>query len=122
MLFTLLGVVAFIWTVWEFSPEAFAAYPVVDWLVRILSIVLVVVFLYPMRTHLMEWARGEKAPWLSALGMLGGGFGMAMVATFLLSKSLGVLGNWDFSASEEPMGADYRHRDHRRLCRLVLSV
>ena len=98
LLFTLFGVVAFIWTVWVFSPEAFANYPVLDWIVRILSIVLVVVFLYPMRTHLMEWARGEKAPWLSALGMLGGGFGMAMVATFLLSKSLGVLGNWDFSA------------------------
>lgn len=98
LLFTLLGVVAFIWTVWVFSPEAFASSPAVDWLVRILAIVLVVVFLYPMRSHLMEWARGEKAPWLSALGMLGGGFGMAMVATFLLSKSLGVLGNWDFSA------------------------
>ena len=98
LLFTLLGIVAFIWTVWVFSPEAFAGSPVMDWFVRILSIVLVVVFLYPMRTHLMAWARGEKAPWLSALGMLGGGFGMAMVATFLLSKSLGVLGNWDFSA------------------------
>lgn len=98
LLFTLFGVVAFIWTVWSFAPEAFASYPILDWLVRILSIVAVIVFLYPMRTHLMEWARGEKAPWLSALGMLGGGFGMAMVATFLLSKSLGVLGNWDFSA------------------------
>jgi amino acid transporter len=105
LLFTLLGVVAFIWTVWVFSPEAFASSPVVDWLVRIFAIVLVIVFLYPMRTHLMEWARGEKAPWLSALGMLGGGFGMAMVATFLLSKSLGVLGNWDFSALPKSLWA-----------------
>ena len=47
LLFTLLGVVAFIWTVWVFSPEAFAGYPVLDWLIRLLSIVLVVVFLYP---------------------------------------------------------------------------
>jgi hypothetical protein len=105
LLFTLLGVVAFVWTVWVFAPEAFAGYPVLDWLVRIIAILAVIVFLYPMRTHLMEWARGEKAPWLSALGMLGGGFGMAMVATFLLSKSLGILGNWDFSALPKSLWA-----------------
>ncbi len=50
-----------------------------------------------MRAQLAQWARGEDSPWLSGLAMLGGGFGMAMVATFLLSPGLGVLGNWDFS-------------------------
>ena len=30
---------------------------------------------------------------------------MAMVATFLLSKSLGVLGNWDFSALPKSLWA-----------------
>ena len=29
--------------------------------------------------------------------MLGGGLGMAMVVTFLLSPAFGVLGNWDFT-------------------------
>ena len=45
----------------------------------------------------MEWLNGKPMPWLSALGMLGGGFGMAMVVAFLLSPALGVLGNWNFA-------------------------
>jgi APA family basic amino acid/polyamine antiporter len=95
LLFTLLGVAAFIWTAWALAPQAFASATLV-WLVRLGAIAAVVVFLYPMRTHLGSWMRGEKAPWLSALGMIGGGFGMAMVVAFLLSPALGVLGNWSF--------------------------
>ena len=98
LLFTLLGVAAFVATAWVLAPQAFASYPTLIWVVRLLTIVGVVLFLYPMRKHLGSWARGQKAPWLSALGMLGGGFGGAMVVAFLLAPALGVLGNWDFSA------------------------
>ena len=56
-----------------------------------------IVFLYPMRSHLLEWLNGKPMPWLSALGMLGGGLGMAMVVAFLLSPALGVLGAWNFT-------------------------
>jgi basic amino acid/polyamine antiporter, APA family len=97
VLFTLLGVLAFIVTSWVLAPQAFATYPVLIWVVRIGAILAVILFLYPMRNNIMGWLRGEKAPWLSALGMLGGGFGMSMVVAFLLSPALGVLGNWDFS-------------------------
>ncbi len=96
LLFTLLGVAAFIWTAWVLAPQAFAG-AILVWLVRLGAIAAVVVFLYPMRTHLGGWMRGDKAPWLSALGMIGGGFGMAMVVAFLLAPALGVLGNWNFA-------------------------
>ena len=96
LLFTLLGVVAFIWTAWVLAPQAFAS-AVLIWVVRLGAIAAVVVFLYPMRDYLAAWMRGDKAPWLSALGMIGGGFGMAMVVAFLLAPALGVLGNWNFA-------------------------
>jgi len=95
LLFTLLGVAAFIWTSWVLAPQAFAS-AILIWLVRLGAIAAVVAFLYPMRNHIMGWLKGEKAPWLSALGMIGGGFGMSMVVAFLLSPALGVLGNWNF--------------------------
>jgi amino acid transporter len=104
-LFTLLGVLAFIWTSWVLAPQAFGSYPVLIWLVRIGAILAVILFLRPMWKNIMGWLRGEKAPWLSALGMLGGGFGMAMVVAFLLSPALGVLGNWDFSGFPGSMWA-----------------
>jgi amino acid transporter len=97
LLFTLLGAGAFIGLTWELAPQAFANYPLLAWLVRLGSIVAVIIFLYPMRKHLLEWLNGKPMPWLSALGMLGGGFGMAMVVAFLLSPALGVLGNWNFT-------------------------
>ncbi len=97
LLCSLLGVAGFIWISWMLAPQAFANYVVLDWLVRLGSIVAVLAFLYPMRKQLMEWLNGKPMPWLSALGMLGGGLGMAMVVTFLLSPALGILGNWDFT-------------------------
>jgi amino acid transporter len=97
LLFTLLGAGAFIGLTWELAPQAFAASALLTWLVRIGSIVAVIIFLYPMRKYLVEWLNGKPMPWLSALGMLGGGFGMAMVVAFLLSPALGVLGNWNFT-------------------------
>ena len=96
LLFTLLGVAAFIWTAWILAPQAFAS-AILIWLVRLGAIAAVVAFLYPMRNHIMSWLKGDKAPWLSALGMIGGGFGMSMVVAFLLSPALGVLGNWNFA-------------------------
>ncbi len=103
LLCTLLGAAAFIVLTWYLSPQAFAAYPVLDWIVRIASIVAVLIFLWPMRRHLAEWFNGKPMPVLSALGMLGGGFGMAMVVAFLLSPALGVLGNWNFASFPKNM-------------------
>jgi amino acid transporter len=97
VLFTILGVLAFVWTTWVLSAQAFASYPLLIWLVRIASIIAVLLFLNPMRTHIQGWMNGKEVPWMSALGMLGGGFGMSMVVAFLLAPQLGVLGNWDFS-------------------------
>jgi len=97
VLFTLLGAAAFVALTWILAPQAFSASAVVFWLVRLASIAAVVAFLYPMRIHLLEWLNGKQMPWLSALGMLGGGLGMAMVVAFLLSPALGVLGAWNFS-------------------------
>ena len=95
--FTLVGVVAFLGTTFTLAPSAFATAPALVWVAGILAVAGVILFLYPMRQHLTAWFRGEKAPWLSALGMIGGGFGGAMVIAFLLAPELGVLGNWDFS-------------------------
>jgi len=97
VLFTLIGAAAFVALTWVLAPQAFASSAVLYWLVRLASIAAVVAFLYPMRQYLLEWLNGKPMPWLSALGMLGGGFGMAMVVAFLLSPALGVLGAWDFS-------------------------
>lgn len=97
LFFTLLGVLAFIATTWVLAPDAFASYPILVWLVRLGAILAVILFLYPMRKPIAEWAQGKQMPWLSALGMIGGGFGMAMVVAFLLAPQLGVLGNWNFA-------------------------
>ena len=35
-------------------------------------------------------------PWVTAVGLLGSGFGFLMVEAFLLAPELGVLGNWNF--------------------------
>jgi len=96
ILCTLLGVAAFVAISWALAPKAFAGYPVLQWVVWLGAPIAVILFLYPMRKYLVEWLKGEPMPWLSALGMLGGGFGMAMVATFLLAPELGVLGSWNF--------------------------
>jgi APA family basic amino acid/polyamine antiporter len=97
MLFGLAGVFAWIWATWVLAPQAFPASLFLITLVRTAAIVGVVAFLWPLRAQLPGWLRGEKMPWPTALGMLGGGLGMAMVLSFLLSPALGVLGNWDFS-------------------------
>jgi len=95
-LLTLLGAAAFILTAWILAPMAFTNAALI-WLVRLGAIVVTLAFVYPFRAPIMEWLRGKPAPWLSALGFLGGGFGSAMVLAFLLAPSLGVLGNWNFA-------------------------
>ncbi len=98
MLFGLGGVFAWIWSNWVMAPLAFPDSVFLITLVRTAAIVGVVAFLWPLRVHLGAWFRGERMPWPTALGLLGGGLGMGMVMSFLLSPALGVLGNWDFSA------------------------
>ena len=97
LILSLVGVIGFVVISWVLAPQAFANYTVLDWLVRIGSVIAVLAFFYPIRRQLMEWLGGKPMPLLSALGLLGGGLGMAMVATFLLAPQLGVLGAWDFS-------------------------
>ncbi|MFZ5809226.1 MAG: amino acid permease [Chloroflexota bacterium] len=96
VVFTVIGMIGFIITAWALAPQAFPASAALIWLVRLGSIVAVILFLYPMRNHIVEWMAGKPMPWLSALGMLGGGLGMAMVVSFLLAPQLGILGNWNF--------------------------
>jgi APA family basic amino acid/polyamine antiporter len=96
ILATVVGVAGFIWISWILAPQAFATSAFLIWLVRLITIVAVVAFLWPMRTHIMDRISGKQMPLLSALGMLGGGLGMAMVVAFLLAPSLGILGNWNF--------------------------
>ncbi len=97
LLCTAIGALAFMAIGWVLAPQAFPTNPALDWLARIGSIVLPLAFLYPMRNHIMDWATGKQMPLVSALGLLGGGLGMAMVLAFLLSPALYVLGAWDFA-------------------------
>jgi hypothetical protein len=97
VLFTLVGVAAFVALTWVLAPQAFASSMFLAWVVRLAAVAAVIAFLFPMRSHMAEWLNGKPMPWLSALGMLGGGLGMAMVVAFLLSPALGVLGNWNFT-------------------------
>jgi amino acid transporter len=97
MLFGVAGVFAWIWTAWELAPHAFPDSLFLITLVRTAAIVGVFAFLSPLRHQLPGWFKGEKMPWPTALGMLGGGLGMSMVLSFVLEPALGVIGNWNFS-------------------------
>jgi amino acid transporter len=96
MLLGLLGAFSFVWTGWVLAPQAFASYPVLMWLTRLASIGGAVLFLWLFRKQIPGWLKGEPMPWPTALGLLGGGLGQAMVLSFLLAPALGVLGNWNF--------------------------
>jgi basic amino acid/polyamine antiporter, APA family len=97
MLLGLVGIFAWIWGAWVLAPQAFPDNLFLITLVRTAAIVGVFWFLSPLREQLPGWLKGEKMPWPTALGMLGGGLGMAMVMSFLLAPALGVLGTWDFT-------------------------
>ncbi len=98
MLFGIAGIFAWIWAAWVLAPQAFPENLFLITLVRTAAIVSVFWFLSPLRAQLPGWLKGEKMPWPTALGLLGGGLGMAMVLSFVLSPALGVIGNWDFTA------------------------
>lgn len=97
MLFGVVGIFAWIWAAWVMAPLAFADNLFLITLIRTAAIVGVFWFLLPLREQLPGWFKGEKMPWPTALGMLGGGLGMAMVLSFVLSPQLGVIGTWDFT-------------------------
>jgi hypothetical protein len=98
MLFGVAGIFAWCWAAWVLAPQAFPDNLFLITLVRTAAIVGVFWFLSPLREQLPGWLKGEKMPWPTALGMLGGGLGMAMVLSFVLSPALGVIGTWDFTA------------------------
>src|SRR5512143_3814231 len=97
MLMGLAGLFAWCWTGWVLAPHAFPTSAFLMWAVRAAVIVGGIRFLWPLHVQLPGWLRGEKMPMPTALGMLGGGLGMAMVLSFVLVPALGVIGNWDFS-------------------------
>jgi hypothetical protein len=91
------GLFAWCWGGWVLAEHAFPTIPFLIWAVRAAVIVGGVWFLRPIYGQIPGWLKGEKMPWPTALGMLGGGLGMAMVLSFVLEPALGVIGNWDFS-------------------------
>lgn len=97
LLFGFVGAASFIWTGWVLAPQAFASSAFLIWLTRLLVIAGAILFLMLFRKQIPGWLKGESMPWPTALGLLGGGLGQAMVLAFLLSPALGVLGVWDFS-------------------------
>ncbi len=97
MLMGLVGLFAWCWGGWVLADHAFPTIPFLVWFVRAAVIGGGIRFLWPLHTQLPGWLKGEKMPWPTALGMLGGGLGMAMVMSFVLEPALGVIGNWDFS-------------------------
>lgn len=92
-----IGVVTFLWATWVMA-DTFVTdplnYPVLQWLVRLVSVGGVAALFYAFRRQLPKWASGGEMPWLTALGVMGAGFGMSMVMAFLLRVEYFVLGNW----------------------------
>ncbi len=97
MLLGLAGLFAWCWSGWVLAPHAFPNSVFLIWFIRAAVIVGGIAFLSPLREQLPGWLKGEKMPWPTALGMLGGGLGMSMVLSFVLEPALGVIGNWDFT-------------------------
>ncbi len=94
VLLMLIGAVAFIWASWVFAGN-FPIAPIV-WLIRLVAIAATLWVLSYFREDLPRWLSGKPMPWVTAVGLLGSGFGFLMVEAFLLAPELGVLGNWNF--------------------------
>jgi len=92
--FMLVGAAAFIWASWVFAAN-FPIAPVV-WVIRLAAIAATLWVLSSFRDDVPKWIRGQPMPWVTAVGLLGSGFGFLMVEAFLLAPELGVLGNWNF--------------------------
>ncbi len=97
LLLMLIGVVTFVWATWSlavvFTTDPLNL-PLLTWLVRLLALASAGWVIYALREHLPNWARGSPMPWLTALGVLGAGFAMTMVAAFLFKPDYFVLGGW----------------------------
>ena len=102
------------------GPSAFPTSMFLITLIRTACIVGVIAFLWPLRAQLPGWFRGEKMPWPTALGMLGGGLGMTMVLSFLLAPALGRAGKLGLHGIPNPsVVTDPCVGDRRVLHRLV---
>lgn len=97
LLLMLVGIVTFVWATWSmavvFTTDPLNL-PVLVWLVRLAALLGAGWVIYALREHLQKWAGGSEMPWLTALGVLGAGFAMAMVAAFLFKPDYFVLGIW----------------------------
>ena len=93
VLLMLVGLVTFVWTTWSMA-VVFANQPLLIWLTRLVAILIAGWVVYSLRAQLGEWARGKAMPWVTALGVLGAGIAMSMVAAFLLKPDYFVLGIW----------------------------
>ena len=93
LLLMLIGLVTFVWTTWSMA-VVFANQPIMLWLTRLLALGIAGWLVYSLREHLGGWLGGGSMPWVTALGVLGAGFAMSMVAAFLLKPDYFVLGIW----------------------------
>ena len=64
------------------------------WVTRLLALFIAGSVIYSLREKIGGWLAGGKMPWVTALGILGAGFAMSMVAAFLLKPDYFVLGIW----------------------------
>ena len=94
LLLMLIGSAAFVWTGFKMAEVFDATLPLLAWIVRLGTLAAVGWLIYVLRDHLPSWVKGGTMPWVTALGVLGAGFGLAMVLAFLFAPELGVLGNW----------------------------
>lgn len=93
VLLMLVGLVTFVWTTWSMA-TVFASAPVLIWITRLAAIFIAGWIVYSLRDRLGGWVGGGTMPWVTALGVLGAGFAMSMVAAFLLKPDYFVLGIW----------------------------
>jgi hypothetical protein len=93
LLFMLVGLVTFVWTTWSMA-TVFASLPILIWVTRLVALFIAGWIIYSLRSKLGGWFKGGSMPWVTALGVLGSGFAMSMVAAFLLKPDYFVLGIW----------------------------
>jgi hypothetical protein len=89
----LIGLVTFVGTTWSMA-TVFASIPILVWITRLVAVLITGWVVYSLRDKLGGWVRGGSMPLVSALGVLGAGFAMSMVAAFLLKPDYFVLGIW----------------------------
>jgi amino acid transporter len=92
-LLMLIGLLTFVWTTWSMA-VVFANQPLLVWVTRLLALFIAGWVVYSLREKVGGWLAGGKMPWVTALGVLGAGFAMSMVAAFLLKPDYFVLGIW----------------------------